>query len=239
MGKAGPFLLPLFRSVLFVAVGLIFAFFTKQTLEEASQWWFVLCIFGNVFTILLLLVVCKKEGTTYKHLVGSYKLKGNFKHILKITALMILLGMSGMYGFAYMIYGYIPVIMIQPTLIWLAVINAILLPITIVFAELPLYFGYSLNGIERVTGNKTLSIVYPMFFYALQHSFIPLLFDWQHILFRFTSFLPLLLVLGLVYYNKRDLIPLMIGHGILDLLAGIQILISSIAPEVYDMMKSI
>lgn len=239
MRKVGPFVLPLFRSILFLFLGLIFAIFTNQSLEEASQWWFVLCVVGNLLTIVVLSVVCKSEGTTYKQLIGSYKEMGNLKHITKITALMIVLGMSGMYASAYLIYGYVPAIMIQPTLVWLALINVILLPITIVFAELPLYFGYSLNGIEKITGNKTISIVYPMFFYALQHSFIPLIFDWQHILFRFSSFLPLLLMLGIMYYNKRKLIPLMIGHGILDLMAAFQIFISSIAPEIYEMMKSI
>ena len=67
-----------------------------------------------------------------------------------------------------MIYGYIPVTMIQPIPVWLAIINTILLPLTIVFAEFFLYFGYALNGIEKITGNKILSIMYPVFFYALQ-----------------------------------------------------------------------
>jgi hypothetical protein len=56
-----------------------------------------------------------------------------------------------MYGFGFMIYGYVPVTMVQPIPVWLAIINTILLPLTIVFAELPLYFGYALNGIKEIT----------------------------------------------------------------------------------------
>ena len=151
---------------------------------------------------------------------------------------MISLGIGGMYGFGFMIYGYVPVIMVQPIPLWLAIVNTILLPLTIVFAELPLYFGYSLNKIEEITGNKILSIIYPMFFYALQHSFIPLIFDWKYILFRFLSFLPLMLTLGIIYYKKRNLKPLMIGHAVLDLATGVQILATSISPALFELMKS-
>lgn len=238
MKKAGPFILPLFRSVLFIIVGLLFARLTNQTLEQTSRWWSIICTICNVITIVLLMIICKSEATSYKELIGYQKGQGNGKYTLSIVLLMLLLGMGGMYGFGFVIYGYVPVSMLQPIPIWLASINLILLPLTVVFAELPLYFGYALNSIERITGSKTLSIVYPMFFYALQHSFIPLLFDWKHILFRFLSFLPLILVLGLIYYKNKKLEPLMIGHAVLDLTTGAQILMTSISPTLFEMMKA-
>lgn len=238
MNKVGPFILPLFRSVLFIMVGVIFSISTNQSLEQASKWWSILCTVCNIITIVLLMIICKRGGTTYKNLIGYQKGQGNLKYTLLIVVLMLSLGIFGMYGFGFMIYGYVPVTMIQPIPVWLAVINALLLPLTIVFAELPLYFGYALNGIEKTTGNKMLSIVYPMFFYALQHSFIPLLYDWKHILFRFFSFLPLMFVLGIIYYKKRELKPLMIGHAFLDLATGAQILMTSISPALFEMMKA-
>ncbi|MDR7871054.1 MAG: hypothetical protein RIN55_09360 [Tissierellaceae bacterium] len=238
MKKVGPFILPLFRSVIFIIVGVLFTGLTNQTLEQASRWWSIICTVCNVITIVLLMAILKKENTSYRKLIGYQKGQGNIKYTLLIVALMILLGMGGMYGFGFMIYGYIPVIMVQPIPVWLASINLILLPLTVVFAELPLYFGYALNGIERVTGNKILSIVYPMFFYAFQHSFIPLLYDWKHILFRFLSFLPLMLGLGVIYYKKRKLVPLMAGHVVLDFVAGAQILMTSISPALFEMMKA-
>jgi hypothetical protein len=238
MKKVGPFILPLFRSVLFILIGVLFALSTNQSLEQASRWWSVICTACNIITIILLMAICKSEGTTYKKLIGYQRGKGNLKYILLIVVLMLLLGIGGMYGFGFIIYGYVPVTMVQPIPVWIAVINTILLPLTIVFAELPLYFGYALNGIEKITGNKILSIVYPMFFYALQHSFIPLLYDWKHILFRFLSFLPLMFVLGIIYYKNRKLQPLMIGHSILDLATGAQILATSISPALFEMMKA-
>ena len=238
MKKVGPFILPLFRSALFILIGVLFALSTNQSLEQASRWWSVICTVCNIITIILLMAICKSEGTTYKKLIGYQRAQGNLKYILLIVVLMLLLGIGGMYGFGFMIYGYVPVTMVQPIPVWLAVINTILLPLTIVFAELPLYFGYALNRIEKITGNKILSIVYPMFFYALQHSFIPLLYDWKHILFRFLSFLPLMFVLGNIYYKNRKLEPLMIGHYILDLATGAQILVTSISPALFEMMKT-
>lgn len=238
MKKIKPFIIPLFRSALFVIVGLLFARLTNQTLGQASRWWSIICTICNVITIFLLVVICKSEGISYKKLIGYQKGQGNAKYTLLIIMLMLLLGMGGMYGFGFMIYGYVPVTMVQPIPVWLASINLIFLPLTVVFAELPLYFGYALNEIERVTGNKILSIVYPMFFYALQHSFIPLLYDWKHILFRFLSFLPLMFVLGIIYYKNRKLHPLMIGHAVLDLATGAQILMTSISPTLFEMMKA-
>lgn len=239
MKKINPFILPLFRSVFFILIGLLFAMSTNQSLQETSQWWSVLCIVGNIITIVLLMIISKSEGTTYKELIGYQKGQSKIKYTSLIVVLMLILGMGGMYGFGFMIYGYVPVTMVQPIPVWLAIINVILLPLTIIFAELPLYFGYSLNRIEKITGSKILSIAYPMFFYALQHGFLPLLFDWKHILYRFLSFLPLLFVLGIVYYRNRKLEPLMIGHGILDLATGVQILLTSLSPALFDMMESI
>ena len=239
MKNAVPFILPLFRSILFITVGAVFATLTDQSLHQASQWWSIICTVCNIITIALLIFICKWEGITNKELIGYQKGQRNLKYTLVIIVLMLLLGMGGMYGFGFMIYGYVPVSMIQPLPIWLAVINAVLLPLTIVFAELPLYFGYALNRIEKITGNKTVAIAYPMFFYALQHSFIPLLYDWKHIMFRFFSFLPLMLVLGIIYYRKRKLEPLMIGHAVLDLATGAQILMTSMSPALFEMMKTL
>lgn len=238
MKKLYPFILPLFRSVLFIIVGALFAIVTNQSLEQAGQWWSIICTVCNIITIVVLVAICKSEGYTYKKLIGYQKRQGNLKYTLLIIVLMLILGMGGMYGFGFIIYGYVPVTMIQPIPVPFALINVLLLPLTIVFAELPLYFGYALNSIEKITGNRLLSIIYPMFFYALQHSFIPLLYDWKHVLFRFLSFTPLLIVLGIIYYKKRKLEPLMIGHAILDLATGTQILMTSISPALFEMMKT-
>ncbi|UNC92172.1 hypothetical protein [Candidatus Contubernalis alkaliaceticus] len=237
MEKSLPYIIPLFRSALFIIGGLFFAAITNQSLDESTKWWPVLCIVFNVITILVLVLVCKYEGSDYRDLIQYKKGQLNFKNLLIIIILMMSIGVGGMYVFGLAIYGHVLTILIQPIPIWIAIINIILLPVTIVFAELPLYYGYSFNKIEENTGNKFLAMSYIIFFYALQHSFIPLLFDWKYILFRFLSFLPLMIVLGIIYNKNRALTPLMIGHGFLDLATGIQILISSLFPAIFEIMQ--
>jgi len=237
MKKSLPYTMPIFRSALFIIGGLFFVAITNQSLDESTKWWPVLCIVFNMITILVLVLVCKYEGSDYRDLIHYKKGQLNFKNTLIIIILMLSTGVGGIYVFGLALYGYVPTILIQPIPIWIAIMNTILLPVTIVFAELPLYYGYSFNRIKENTGNKFLAMSYVIFFYALQHSFIPLLFDWKYILFRFLSFLPLMIVMGLIYNKNKALAPLMIGHGILDLATGIQILISSVFPAVYEIMR--
>jgi hypothetical protein len=46
-----------------------------------------------------------------------------------------------------------------------------------------------------------------------------------------------MIVIGILYNRRRNLIPLMIGHGILDLATSIQILIVSISPTIFDTIQ--
>lgn len=62
------------------------------------------------------------------------------------------------------------------------------------------------------------------------------LFDASYILYRFLSFLPLTIILCWYYYEKRNPLPIMIGHGIIDLATVCQILATSTVPGLYEMM---
>lgn len=232
------YILPLLRSVLFIISGLLLVHIINVSHDQAIRWWTLLCIVVNIITILILILVFKSEGKTYFSLLNFKKGQIISLYTLGIVLMMMVLGVGGMYGFGFLIYGYIPTIMIQPIPIVFAIMNLILLPLTIVFSEFPLYFGYSLNKIDKMTNNKWLAIIYPMFFYALQHSFIPLIFEWKYMVFRFLSFLPLLIVIGIIYYNHRKLVPLMVGHGVLDLATSIQILMVSLYPAILDLISN-
>ncbi len=233
MKRLLPYTLPIFRSVIFIVGGLIFAILTHQSLEQASRWWSVLCSLFNVATIFVLMVVCKIEGITYASFMNNQKERLSIKMILGTVLLMLLIGIGGMLAFGLVFYGSVPTILIQPIPVWIALINTVVLPITIVLAEMPLYFGYAYNKIEEHTGNKYFAFGYTIFFYALQHSFIPLLLNWRYMAYRFLSFLPLMLVLGILYDRRRKLSTLMIGHGVMDLATGVQIVIASIWPTLF------
>lgn len=74
------------------------------------------------------------------------------------------------------------------------------------------------------------------FFFALQHSFIPTLFDVRYIIYRFISFLPLTLILCWYYYRKRNPLPIMVGHAIIDVATVMQILATSAISGLYEVM---
>lgn len=127
---------------------------------------------------------------------------------------------------------YAPPVMIAPIHKVLAVINVVLLPITTTFAEDGLYLGCGVNQIK----NKYAAIILPAFFYALQHCFIPTLLDGRYIVYRFLSFLPLTLILCWYYYRKRNPLPIMVGHALIDLATAAQIVATSFIPELYQTM---
>ena len=229
-----PFLMPALRPVLFIAGGLLMLAlppFKGKTLEEVSRWWSFVAIAVNAITIAVLYLLAKKEGIKYRDLLHHSKgSKVQAKTVLLAIALMLPLGFAGLWGFSYLFFGYMPVTMIQPLPVWAAAVSLVLLPASIVFAEMPLYVGYSAARIEAATGSKALAYVYPLFFYALQHSFMPLIFETNHMISRFFIFIPLLIMIALWNRRKKDLVPLMIGHGILDLGVSIQVLVFSIVP---------
>ena len=89
---------------------------------------------------------------------------------------ILFLGMGGMYLAGFLCYGVIPYaapMLIAPIPLWLAIVNLFVLPVTTAFAEDGLYFGCGVNQIK----NNYAAVLLPAFFFALQHSFVPTLFD--------------------------------------------------------------
>lgn len=135
-----------------------------------------------------------------------------------------------MYLAGLIFYQKIPYLdpkMIAPIPLWLAIINFFILPITTALAEEGLYLGVGVNNIE----NKHLKIVIPGLFFALQHSFIPFLLDIRFIGYRFLSFLPLIMLLAYIYSKKKNPVPIMIGHALIDVFTVSCILLTSINPD--------
>lgn len=214
------------RIILFIFIGLLLMLVTNNSLIELSQWWSIIISIANIITIIVLLKLAHRENITYSKLINWNKNTIKFKNILLMVFAIFIIGMLGMFlagSLVYFEFPYLAEIMIMPIPLWLAVINAFILPLTTTTAEDGLYLGYSINRIS----NKWLAILLPAFFYAFQHSFIPLLFDYKYIIYRFLSFLPLTILFCYWYYKKRDPIPIMIGHFLLNTATVIQIIFSS------------
>ena len=223
------------RSIAFLLVFIGCAGILGQDLGNIGCRWSVIAVTLNILTIGLLVFLTKRNGQTFWQLINYQKGKTTWRQILGVTLLVLIVGMTGMYLAGLLCYDnflYAPPVMIAPIPKVFAIINIILLPITTTFAEDGLYLGCGVNQIK----NKYAAIILPAFFYALQHCFIPTLFDGKYIVYRFISFLPLTLILCLYYYRKRNPLPIMVGHALIDLATAVQIAATSFIPRLYQTM---
>ncbi len=226
-------LLPI-RSVVFILAFVLGALVTGKAVADISSWWSVMASLINVFNIVMLVVIARKNGMTYKELINLKKGQTGVKHI-GIIVLMVVVGMAGLYLAGFICYGvlpYSPPKVVEPIPLVLAILNVIVLPITTALAEDGLYLGLGVNHIK----NKYLAVIVPAFFYALQHCFIPVLWDARYMVYRFISFLPLTVMFCIYYYKKRNPLPCMIAHVILDLATSVTILSMSAVPGLYEQL---
>ena len=226
------YLLPI-RSIMFILIFVVGSYITKKSLNDITNWWSIVATVVNIITILILLFVAKKIGSSYKELINYEKGKTKVKEVIIITLMVLVLASIGMNVSGLICYGVIPYMapmMAAPIPVIFAIINFILLPLTVSFAEDGLYLGCGVNSFK----NKYLAILVPAFFYALQHSFIPVLYDFKFIIYRFLCFLPLTIIFCIYYYKKKNPVPIMIGHVIVEIASVVLILVTSISPEIYQ-----
>lgn len=228
-----PILMPL-RSIIFISVFIVISMIAGKGLSDISNTWSVVASAVNIITVAALILLTKNDGG-FKKLINYVKGKTTSKQVVGMSVLIICLGMGGMYLAGFLCYGiipYAPPMMIAPIPVPLAVINLIVLPGSTALAENSIYLGCGVNTIK----NRYLSVILPSFFFAVQHSFIPTLPDVRYMIYRFLSFLPLTILLCIIYRKNRNPLPIMIGHAIIDLLTAGQILATSAIPGFYDMM---
>ena len=223
-----------FRCILFLSVSLIGAAVTGKQIGEIKSWWSITASAANILTILLLLLLTKKEHISYRSLIRYRKGSLPFKKAAGLIAGFVITGMACMYLAGLLCYGSImpraALDIIAPIPPVLAVINAVVLPLTVPFAEDGLYLGCGVNHI----GSRTAALLIPAFFYAVQHCFIPTIFDIRYMLYRFLSFLPLTVIFCLYYRKQKNPMPIMISHAILDAATGAMILMTSVSPALYE-----
>ena len=226
------YLLPI-RSIMFILIFVIGSLIVNKNISDISNWWSIVASIVNIITILLLVFISKKMNISYAKLINYEKGKTKIKEIVIMCIITLSLSSIGMYLSGFICYGKLPYfapMMATPIPVFLAIINFIVLPLTVPFAEDALYLGCGVNNIKK----QKLAIIIPAFFYALQHSFIPLLFDFKFIIYRFLSFLPLTIIFCYYYQKKKNIVPIMIGHTIVEMASVVLVLVTSINPSIYQ-----
>lgn len=237
-GSKAALLLP-FRCILFVLVFVIGAALTGKNVKDINNWWSLVATAVNIVTILLIVLVAKKSGKTYREQLNLKKGMNTPKKLILLVLGFTAMGYGGLNLAGLVCYGSImPKVTVEhvvaPIPLALAIINLIALPATVAFAEDGLYLGCGVNSFK----NKYAEIIIPAFFYALQHCFIPTMFDAKYMLYRFISFLPLTVIFCWYYHKKKNPLPMMIAHAVLDYATAMTILITSSSGELYDKMLS-
>ncbi|WP_117152613.1 type II CAAX prenyl endopeptidase Rce1 family protein [Paraliobacillus quinghaiensis] len=226
----------IFRTAFFAITGLIFAFYfsifgSENPLEQASVWWTYQVILVGILTFIFVMFLLKREGIKYLEFI-SFQKERVVKDLglgLGLGVLSALVGGIGLYGSAFIIYGGMPPeTMIQPLPIWAVFIALFLMPVSVAAVETPLYLGYASPRLQVMLKSKWSALFIVSFAFAFQHISLPLLFDYQFMLWRVFSYLPLALMLAVIFFSNKRLFPIMIAHFLLDLQAIITILIISL-----------
>ena len=223
------------RCILFFIIFIAGAFITQQEISNMTNMWSIVASIVNIATIAFLVISAKRAGSSYRELICYEKGKTPVKKMILPIFFFVIVGMLGLYAAGYICYGVLPYsspMMVEPIPLLIAVLNIAVLPVTTALAEDGLYLGCGVNQIK----NKYAAIFVPAFFYALQHCFIPTLFDAKYMIYRFISFLPLTLIFCINYRKKRDPLPIMIAHAILDLATAMTILATSADHSIYEKM---
>lgn len=225
------------RTVIFPLIFIIGAAAVHKDLWDIGNWWSVTATLVNFLTIGLIIFAAKKSGQTYGEVIYFKRHSTKAKDIIKASLVIVFVGIGGMYAAGFICYGKIPYaapMMIAPIPKVLAIVNVLLLPTTTAPAEDALYLGCGVNNIE----NKYAAVIVPAFFFSVQHCFIPTLFDAKYIVYRFLSFLPLTVILCCMYQKKRDPLPIMVGHAIIDIATVMWIPATSTVDGFYEKMLS-
>lgn len=190
--------------------------------DGSSAWWPISALLTNLATVVLLVALTRREGRSYWSIFQFQRdsVKADLSWLLPILVLAMPLAYIPNFGMATLLFGNpeIPLAMfVQPLPMWAAVL-AIGFPLTIVFAELPFYFGYVMPRLTEKIRSKWVSILVPALFLSVQHVTLPLIFDWRFATWRAVMFLPFAILVGFVVSRRPSLLPyLVVIHGLIDM----------------------
>jgi uncharacterized protein len=193
----------------------------------AGKWWPVYGILIDLGCFFLVTWQAGKEGLRFRDLVNfhSHHLGRDILRGLLYILWVFPLAMIGILGFSMLLYGtpQAPSVY-SPLPAWAAIYGLVVFPILWALMEQCTYQGYSLPRLEVALKRTGLAVFIVAFGWGIQHIALPLTFDMRFMLYRFLSFLPLAVLMTLVYLRTRRLIPFIVAHwavNMLGILSGV------------------
>lgn len=226
--RFGPMLMLFARSAfILLAQGITFLilmlFHVQNPAVEVRNWWSVYGTLVDIGCLGLLIWLTRREGIHLFDLVGIVKSRLKTEVPLGLGIFMAvfpvavfgggMLAMQIVYGSLHPVFPENTYIRTLPLL---AVLYSRILwwPLWSATEELT-YNGYALPRLIALTRSTWLSVVIVSFFFSIQHSFL-MLAGFRYGLYMFLTFIPLTIVMELIYLRIRRLPPIIVAHWLMD-----------------------
>ncbi|MFC0878436.1 hypothetical protein ACE01N_17715 [Saccharicrinis sp. FJH2] len=216
-----PFLLLFSRLLCFGVFQAIIAF-VLDSWESSEKYWLLTATLTNIVSILLLMILFKREGENYFKIFRFPKktIKKDVLIFLILALVSIPVAMMPGYLLSSLIWGDPDVpthMMFGPINKWLVYSLMFAFPVTIAFAELATYFVYIMPRLVKRLNRKWLAVMLPVLFLSVQHCTLPFIPNMDFMLYRSLVFLPFALLIGIsIYYRPSLFIYFAILHGLMD-----------------------
>lgn len=200
---------------------------------ESIVWWPFSAILSNIICFFIIRSLASREGKSYLDIVSfdKSKLGRDLKAVWWVLIVGGVVGGIGLNGAAFLMYGSFapPDNMIQPLPLWAASVGLILFPITNALVEVPVYMGYCFPRLEARYRSKWIALSLAAFFLAFQHFTLPITVnDFSFMAWHVVSMIPLALAVGYIYMRIRRLLPIIIVHYVMDVMAILGLFIVSL-----------
>ena len=196
--------------------------------ESAAKWWTVYGTLVDISCLITLFFALKKEGKNIVTLLDYDKsliIKDIKLGLTIFFSIFPLLGLLYAFGTGYLIFNESTLDIIYGQLgertlpNWAFYYSVLVWWLIWSMTEELTYQAYSLKRLIGKYG-QTKTFLFIGFFWALQHSFLPLIFDMRYIIWRFVAFFPLVICLMIAYRKTGRITPVIIAHALMDINAA-------------------
>ena len=241
IGWWGPLALSPARAglMLLVQVGLATVFFARghpSPWRAQAPWWTVYATVIDIGCLLLLWRQARGEGIRLIDLFGIDRSRLGHEALWGLSYFIILFPIVVGGGATLAVWLVYRTTHVTPAMLAPGLVSQRQLPRWAVYYSLSVFWlvwspteevfyqAYCAARLKALTGKTWVTVTVVGFWWAFQHSLFPLVFDWRLILFRFLQFLPLVIVIQLIYLRVRNLPRMIFMHWPMDLLAALMTL---------------
>jgi hypothetical protein len=197
-----------------------------------APWWTVYATLVDIGCLLLLHRQTKREGILLSDLFGMDRSRLGREALWGLLYLVALFPVlvGGTKLASWLVYGttQLSPTMLAPGLLsdrqlphWAVVYSLSVFWLLWSPTEEVIYQAYCAARLQVLTGSTWVTVTLVGFCWAFQHSVFPLVFDWRLVVFRFLQFLPLVVILQLIYLRTRRLPRMIMMHWPMDLFAAV------------------